>query len=191
MSEDNRSEYDENENEEHEEYDDEDVVVNDYQDEDEGEKREEKKEDEDENEDDNLFDIVEEKEINFKKKISSSVKRVTKSNIVKISSYEYSLLYGKLTDKLIKSQIIVPVEMEQLSVVLDGDAFEISRFWIENRHIYKLPVKLSRELYGKTVENIDLYSVYVENELYFYDDESDIIESFDKNFRVESFNNPA
>jgi len=177
----------ENENDEEIEYDDTDnYEINDYENQDEGidlSAKTHKNEEEDEDED----IILEDKDytiVPVKNKIN--IIKGKKSNIKKISKYEYSKIYGILTKYIVDSSINVPEEMLNEEEVKSGDAFRISRFWIENRKKYKLPLNLYRNLYLKVNETIELDSLLTESDLSFRDEESDH-EKFWYNFRDKPY----
>lgn len=117
-----------------------------------------------------------------------NVKRVKKSNIIKISKYEYSRLYGNLAQYLMESRFEVPpdLERENPEIINSCDCFIISRFWIENRHKYPLPMALSRNLYLKTDEIVDVGKLKTEDELSFKDEEDDTYR-FHYNFRDKPY----
>lgn len=120
--------------------------------------------------------------------IYKNKKRVKKSGIIKISKYEYSKLYGTLAISLMESKIDVPIELinENPHIIQTCDVFIISRFWINNRSRYALPMSLLRNLYHKTDETVDISKLKTDDDLSFKDEQDDTYR-FDYNFREKPY----
>lgn len=114
--------------------------------------------------------------------ILNNSRRKKKSNFKKITIYEYSKLYGTLAQHIMNSEIKLPEKMLDTYEVKTGDVFIISRFWINNRHIYPLPTNLIRLLYSNVTEIVNPSTLLLDNDLDFKD-ENDDTERFYYNFR--------
>ena len=124
-------------------------------------------------------------------KFSNYSKRKTKSNIEKISRYEFSKLVGRLAQYITESKIDVLDEMLELPVVKTGNAINIARFWVENRKIYKLPLTLKRQLTLSIIEELDPSNLKLDDDYHFTDENDNTSDRFYQNFREKSYGNDA
>lgn len=145
------------------------------------------KEEEDEN------DILEETpEIEFEQTMQSvfnpKIKRT--SRIARMSKYEYSAIYGKLSEYISTSKLSIPDGLLEHPEVLSGDAFRIARCWIENRKQFPIPLEVDRKLFGNVNEKISINDLRTD-EYYEFDDDNTDKHRFHYNFRAEPYNNCA
>lgn len=137
-----------------------------------------------------LFDLNDAGE--FERKFTSHHLQTRKktSGYPIISSFEDAKLYGLLTEYIVTNKFSVPIGMEETEVVKSGDAFRIARFWITNRRTWAIPMELSKNLYGKTVEMVDPNKLESHDDLAFHDDNNDEYR-FDYNFHDEPYDTAA
>jgi hypothetical protein len=171
---------------------DEDFVVDDYEGQNDGviNKINEEDKEKKEKEDDDLFELNNAND--FERKFTSHHLQVLKksSGYPIISSFEYTKLYGLITEYIVNNKFSVPKEMEELEVVKSGDAFRIAMFWLNNRKTWPIPMELMKNLHGRTVEMVDPNKLETHDDLAFHDDDNDEYR-FDWNFHDEPYDTAA
>uniref|UniRef100_A0A6C0BDG8 Uncharacterized protein n=1 Tax=viral metagenome TaxID=1070528 RepID=A0A6C0BDG8_9ZZZZ len=144
---------------------------------------------EDDGEDDLMFDLDE--TIDFETSLNYSIysKKKTKSNISKITKYEFSKLVGNLSQYIADSKIDIPDDMTDEKIIETGDAIKIALFWVENRKKYKIPLSIKRTICNGVVEELDPSTLEIDDDYHFTDDNDVTSERFYQNFREKPYLN--
>lgn len=176
-----------------------------------------RKEKENENDDDADVDVDEVIEFEESFNLTSYPKKKTKTNIKRMTKYEYSKIFGKLAEYIAFSKVEVPegifeipegmtdvpgaegkgVAGKTFAEVLctaSGDHFLIARKWIEYSKVkgLELPVTLVRSITNSVKEELQIENLNIPSDYYFKDEGPDIIEDmFYQNFREKPYENIA
>lgn len=168
--------------------DDADVIVNDYEGQDEDLNVNGDNGDNDEiNEEDNdiLDGIV---EVDFEQKFTTDLNPKYKrtSGIKKVSRYEYSVLNGKLAQYIQQSKITVSEGLLEDPEIKSGDVLRMSRRWIQRREEFPIPINFQRMLFPGNIEKQNPSNLKIDEDFDFNDDHHDT-HRFYYNFRKEHY----
>lgn len=147
------------------------------------EKGKENSEENDDEDDQFIIDKREEEFVDSTTNITYSKKN--KTNIDRMTKYEYSQLYAKMCEYIQQSKIDTPDDPDDILGTSTGSIFLVARKWIEYRKTpgFEIPLTIIRKISNHIKEEIDPANLKLPFEYTFKDEGSDnLLDEFANNF---------